>query len=453
MADTVKRKRLLDGSVLKSLFFISVPVILGNVLQMLYQLIDTFWVGRLGTDAVAAVSLSFPILFFLASLAMGFTMAGSILIAQYNGRGDMEKVAFSTGQTTAFVLIIAITISIVGYFIAEPILSLLTDSESVLTQATSYLKISFLAITAMFMYAIFQSSMRGVGEVKIPMIIIGITVIINFFIDPLFMFGWGIIPAMGVSGVAMATFVTQYLAAIIGIILLVNGRYNIKLRLRDLKINKNWLKKIIKLGLPSSIEHSSRSFGMMIMTFVVSTFGTLAIAAYGIGTRILSFVIIPAIGFSIATATLVGNNLGARQHSRAEKIVKAGMKIGFFTLFAIGVLVFIFAPQITAFFVPGETELIKTSSLFIRIMSLTFGFIGIQMTIFGTLKASGKTTTSMVLAMFHTLTLFIISYILGINAGLNELGIWIAYPAANILALFASLYVYKKKDWLKKEII
>jgi Na+-driven multidrug efflux pump len=267
------------------------------------------------------------------------------------------------------------------------------------------------------------------------------------------MFGWGIIPAMGVSGVAMATFVTQYLAAIIGIILLVNGRYNIKLRLRDLKINKNWLKKIIKLGLPSSIEHSSRSFGMMIMTFVVSTFGTLAIAAYGIGTRILSFVIIPAIGFSIATATLVGNNLGARQHSRAEKIVKAGMKIGFFTLFAIGVLVFIFAPQITAFFVPGETELIKTSSLFIRIMSLTFGFIGIQMTIFGTLKASGKTTTSMVLAMFHTLTLFIISYILGINAGLKELGIWIAYPAANILALFASLYVYKKKDWLKKEII
>jgi len=283
--------------------------------------------------------------------------------------------------------------------------------------------------------------------------IVLITVVLNFFLDPLFMLGWNFIPAMGVSGVALATFITQYISAMIGIVILVKGNYGVKLRLEDLKPRKAWTKKIFKLGFPSSIEHSSRAFGMVLMTFVVSIFGTLAVAAYGIGTRVLMFVIIPAVGLSISISSLVGNNLGARQYKRAEKIVKTGIKLGFFALILVGVLLFIFARQVTQFFVPNEPELIMMSALFIRIMALSFGFIGIQMTIIGTLKAAGKTTTSMFLAMFHTIALFILSYFLAVVFGLKELGIWSAYPIANFVALILAFYFYRKKDWLKKRIV
>jgi len=445
--------KMLNGSVFKSILMISIPVILANVLQTVYQLIDMFWVGRLGTEAVAAVSLSFPLLFFITSMAMGLAMAGSILIAQYNGQGDREKVNFATGQTLALTSIIAVILSIIGYFASESILSALTKDPLVLQQATSYLQISFLAMLAMFIYNIFQSSLRGVGEVKFPAIVILITVIINFFIDPLFMFGWKFIPAMGVSGVAIATLITEYLAAIIAIIIFIKGTYQVKIRLHDLRLKLFWVKRLFKLGLPSSLEMSSRSFGMVLMTFVVSTFGTMVIAAFGIGIRMLSMMIIPALGFAVATSALVGNNLGARQHERAERIIKTGMKIAFYTLTLLGTLMFIFAPQVSTFFVPNEPELIQMAALFIRIMALTFGSIGIQMVITGAIKAAGKTTTSMLLAMFHTVTLFIISYLLSTIFSFKELGIWVAYPIANLLALTLAFYFYKKKDWLKKELV
>jgi Na+-driven multidrug efflux pump len=213
--------------------------------------------------------------------------------------------------------------------------------------------------------------------------------------------------------------------------------------------NPEWIKKIFKLGLPTSLEMSSRSFGMFLMMFIVSTFGTTATAAYGIGTKILGFIIIPAIGFSIATSTLIGNNIGARQHKRAEEISITAIKVGFFTLFTIGILIFISAEKISTFFVPNEPELIKIASLFIKIISTGFGLIGIQMVIGGTLKGAGKTKTSMFLTMGQTFTLFVSAYILAVIFKLNEFGIWLAYPIANILITCLEFYLYKQKSWLK----
>lgn len=447
------KNHLLEGSVLKSIVVIAIPIILANTLQTVYQLIDTFWVGRLGETAVAAVSLSFPILFFLTSLAIGFAMAGSIFVAQFNGKGDKEKVSFVVGQTFSIVLLFSLLISFVGYESSEWLLSYLTDDPIVLTQASSYLEISFLAIPGMFLYMIFQSALRGVGEVKFPMFLILGTVILNFFLDPIFMFGWKGIPALGVEGVAWATLITEYLSALIGIIILLWGKFGVQLKLCSLRVKKEWFGKIFRLGFPSSLEHSSRSFGMFLMTFLVSTFGTTIVASYGIGTRILSFLIIPAIGLSIATSTLVGNNLGARQHKRAEEIVKTGLKFGFIFLTLVGVTLFLFARQISSFFVPDEIELVKNATNFIRIMALTFGSIGIQTVVIGTLKAAGQTTSSMFLAMSHTFTLFVFAYLLSSIFKLQEWGIWIAYPCANILTIMLGFYFYWKKEWLRKSLV
>lgn len=449
----IRKNHLLEGSVLKSILMISVPIILANSLQTVYQLIDTFWVGRLGAKAVAAVSLSFPILFFLNSIVMGITVACSILIAQYNGRGDKGNVSLVLGQSLSLISIMAVGISVVGYFSSNFLLSFLTKDADVLAGATSYLQISFIALLAVIIYMVFQSALRGIGQVKLPMIIISGAVILNFFLDPIFMFGWKFVPAMGVSGVALATLITECLSAIIGIIILLSGRLGIRLELKSLILRIEWIKKLFAMGIPSSIEMSARSFGMVIMTFIVSMFGTLTIAAYGIGTRILMFVIIPAVGFSMGTSALVGNNLGAKQNERAESIIKAGMKIGFFTLTFIGILLFIFAQHISVFFVPGDAALIEKSTLFIKIMSLTFGFIGMQMAIIGAIRASGRTVMSMILAITHTIALLVISYIFAVHFKLDDLGIWIAHPIANFVAFILAFYFYTKKIWLKKELV
>ncbi len=447
------RRHLLEGPIVRSIFAIAIPIILVNSLQTVYQLIDTFWVGRIGMEAVAAVSLSLPIIFFLQSIAMGLTMAGSILVAQFNGRGDRRGVALATGQTLSFVVLISFVIATLGYFSTEWSLGFLTEDPAVLFPAADYLRISYLAMPALFIFMIFQSTLRGIGELRIPFLVVLTTVILNFFLDPLFLFGWKFIPPLGVAGVAWTTFATEMLSAVIGLALLFSRKFNFRLRLADFKIQKKWFTKIFFLGFPSSLEMSSRSLGMVLLTLVASTFGTLAVAAFGIGTRILMFVIIPALGFAMASTTLVGNNLGARQHSRANKIVKSGMKIAFGSLTILGVFVFIFATKIAALLVPGEPELIASSALFIRVIAPTFGLIGIQMVVLGTIKAAGQTTTSMLLAMSHVFATFVLAYFFSTNCDFAEFGIWLAYPLANIVALIFALYFYFKKDWLRKEMV
>jgi len=444
---------LLEGPVVKSIFKISLPIIFANVLLTAYQLIDTFWVGRLGVNAVAAVSLSFPLIFFLNSLAMGFTLAGSILISQYNGKGDKRNVDLALGQTFTFVTLVAIVLSIIGYFSAGFALSFLTSDAAVLPEATIYLQISFITMVATFIYTIFQSALRGIGEVKLPMIIILITVILNFLLDPLFMFGYGPIPAMGVAGVAYATLITEVLSALIGIGILIMGRYRLKLLWVDLKPRFVWIKKLFNLGLPSSVEMSIRSLGMMLMIVLVSTFGTLTVAAYGVGVKILSLAIIPAMGFAMAATTLVGNNLGAKQHKRVEKISKAAIKIAFSTLTVLGLLVFLFAKPISAFFVPNDIPLVEMSAIFIRIIAFTFGLVGIQMVIIATIRAAGEATTAMFLAMLQTFFLFVAGYILAVIMHLGEDGLWWAYPISNVFGVIVAFLYYRKKDWLKRELV
>jgi putative MATE family efflux protein len=300
---------------------------------------------------------------------------------------------------------------------------------------------------------IFQSVLRGVGEVRLPMLIISVTVFLNFLLDPVFMFGWGPIPPMGVAGVAWATLITESLSALVGLSIFLAGKYDMRIKLKYLVLQKSWIKQLLKLGTPSSLEMSSRSFGMILMTFIVSTFGTLAVAAYGIGIKALMLIIIPGIGFSMSTSTLVGNNLGAGKLERADKIVKTGMKVGFVTLGTIGVFAFIFAKQLVGFLVPGEAELIDLAAVFIRIMALTFGFIGIQMVIIGTVRAAGQTMISMFLALTHTFTLFVFAYIFSTIFHLEELGLWIAYPSANFVTLAAAIYFYFRKDWLRKKLV
>lgn len=448
-----KTSKLLEGPIIQSLFTLAIPIILANILQATYQLTDAFWVGRLGSTAIASVSVSFPITFLLISLGAGLAVAGSTLIAQYVGAKNEKMVNHVAAQTLLLVAIISIILGILGYFLAPVILHLMGVAPDVYINALGFMRVSFIGLVFTFGFAMFQSIMRGIGQVKMPMFIVLGTVILNFALDPIFIFGWGKISGYGVMGAAMATFGTQALAAIIGFFILLKGKYGIHLKIFDLKPDFTFIKKAFLLGFPASIEQSARALGMTVMTFLITSFGTLAIASYGVGSNILQFVIIPAMGLSMAISILVGQNIGAGNVKRASDIARLGAIISFTLLSIVGVIIFIFAPNLIAIFVPGDISVIQAGTVFVRTIALTFGFMGVQMALTGVFRASGNMIVTMVLALVSQWVLqFPIAYILSKHTSLGINGLWLAFPISNVLIAFITIALYVKGDWKNKKL-
>ena len=446
-------KEKTENSILKSLLKLAIPIVLANILHSAYQITDTFWVGRLGSGAVAAVSLSFPIIFFIISLGGGMAVAGGILVAQYKGKKDYSKINFMAGQTFLMMTFASILLSVLGYLVSPIIIKLMGADPFVVESAISYMRISFLGLIFLFIFFSFQSLMRGVGDVRAPALIVLSTVLLNLVLDPLFIMGYKSIPAFGVTGAAIATILTQALSAIIGVIILFRGKHGIRIKKIDLKPKLRVIKRIFLLGLPASISQSTRSLGMAMMIFIVAGFGTTVTAAYGIGGRILSFIIIPALGLSAATSTLVGQSIGAKKIKRAEQVAKTSAKLSFIVLTILGILLFIFAKEISVLFIPGEEAVTNIASMFIKIMALSFGFVGVQVVLDGVLVGAGSTFTAMVLTIISLWLLRVpLAYILSKYTKLNENGIWWAFPIANIIALLFTYLWYKKGRWKEKEI-
>ncbi len=441
-----------EGSILKALIYLSIPLILTNILQTAYNLTDTFWVGRLGSSAVAAVSLSFPIIFIMISLGMGIAIAGSILAAQHKGAKNHQMINHIATQTLVSVFVFSLFLAAIGYFLSPVLIRIMKVEPSVYKEAVGYLKVSFIGMPFMFLFMVFQSMMRSIGEVKLPFYIVFSTVLLNLVLDPLFIFGYkNYIPAYGVSGAAYASIGTQLLAASIGLYILLKGRKGIKIDLFHYSPDFPLLKKMIKMGIPVSIEQVSRSLGIFAMIMLVTAFGTLALASYGIGSRILSFVIIPAFGLGMATSTLVGQNIGAKKYERVKKTIKLSMNIAFWVMSFFGLLFFIFAADIARFFIPKDPATIKESAVFIRHIAVSFGFMGILIVLVGAFRGAGLTKISMLLTLFSVWILrFPLAYFLSKYTHLQLRGIWLSYPLTNILTAIIGIIILYRYHWLTK---
>lgn len=444
----VNQKRFTEGKIFNSLVSLAFPIIMANILQTAYQLIDTFWLGRLGANAVAAVSLSFPILFLVLSLGGGLTLAGTVIVSQHKGAGNQRKIDYASSQTVFIIFFISILLAAVGYFTAGPLMRIVGAGPEILAESINYFQVSSLGFVFLFMFFVFQSLMRGIGTVYLPMFIVLGTVLLNLILDPLFIFGWGPIKGNGVAGAAIASVITQGISAVVALTILFKGKHGIKIRLHQMKWDFPWVKKLFELGIPSSLDQSSRAAGMTFMIMLVTSFGSEVVAAYGVGARILSLVVVPALGFSIATTSLVGQNIGANKLKRAEKIGDLSAKIGFFGLTAIGMLLFTFAEPITAFFVPNDPSVIKNGAVFIRIMAPSFGLLGVQQILNGVFNGAGFTQASMLISIFSLwIVRFPVAFMLSNNTSLGVDGIWWAFPISNLLAAILAFSYYKMGYW------
>ena len=346
------------------------------MLQSAYQLIDAFWVGRLGGAAVAAVSVSMPVMFLTFAIGGGLAIAGSTLIAQYfgarNQRHGRSRRRPDPADGGARLGRAGRPSASLG---APALLRLMGVAPDVYPGALGFMRVSFVGLVFNFIFFMFQSIMRGIGRPNLPVYIVLGTVILNFVLDPLFIFGWGPVPAYGRDGrgdrdVRHAEHRRGHR----------HRRAAARPARRPRPARATSFPTSPTSSAPSSSASRPRSSSrrapraLTVMTFLITSFGTLTLAAYGVGSNVLQVVMIPAMGLSMAVSALVGQNIGAGNIERAARdrpARRAGSASS--SLAAFGLLVFLFPPQLVAFFVPNDAEVIAAGAKFLRIMAPAVG--------------------------------------------------------------------------------
>jgi putative MATE family efflux protein len=259
---------------------------------------------------------------------------------------------------------------------------------------------------------------------------------------------------MGVAGAAAATVCTQAIAAIIGFTLLFRGHAGIRLRWDRFRPDFPLIARMLRIGIPASVEQSTRALSLAVMTLLVSTFGTVIVAAYGIGMRVMMFIFVPALGLSLATSSLVGQNIGAGRMDRAEKTSRIACAIAFVSLSLAGVLLYFAAEPFARFIVPKSGAAIGESARFLRIMAFSFGFIGVQQVIAGTLRGAGDTVAAMALAIITLWVLqFPLAYTLSRHTSLGATGIWWAVALANVCASIVTTLWLLNGRWKSRRLV
>jgi putative MATE family efflux protein len=447
------REAILNDSIPKTLFKLSWPIMVGNTMQVLYNLADTFWVGKLGADSVAAISVGFPLVFLLISIGGGMTVAGTTLVAQYTGSDNKEMADHVAGQIFTLVVFLSLVFGTTGFIFDRTILGWIGAPANIMEDAVAYLDIIFAGVAFMFIFFVFTALLRGVGDTKTPMKMMVFSTIFNIILDPFLILGWGFFPQLGVRGAAIATVLSRALAGLYGIYILFEGKKGIKLYAKNLIPDLETQKRIIKLGTPSAAEQSIIALGMTILMSIVSTFGTLAVAAYGIGNRILSVVMMPMRGLSMATTTMVGQTMGADDADRAEKIAWTAVGLTFGLMTALILITQFFPAQIISVF-NDNPEVVKIGVAFLKIVGLSFGFLGVRIVIGGSFRGAGNTVAAMVLALVALWGFRVpIASLLSGYFQMGTTGIWWGMFMSNLLSAIIAVIWFKKGSWKEKKAI
>jgi putative MATE family efflux protein len=446
------QERLTQGPITHSLLRLAWPIMLSNLFQTVYNLVDTLWLGRLGKVAVAAPTIAWPLVFLVISLGAGVTIAGTALVAQYTGARRHEEANLAAGQVFTFTSILAVILAAGGAMAAHPLMVLMGAGPDLLEPAASYLRIIYAGIPAMFGMFIVTALLNGVGNTVTPMKLMGVSVVLNIVFDPLFIFGWGPFPAWGVAGAAVATILSRGIVAIYGIYLLFSGKVEIQLRLHHLRLHWETIKRIIVIGLPASLGQTGTALGFSIMTGILARFGTAVVSAFGIGNRIISIVTMPAMGLGQATATMVGQNLGAEETKRAERSAWTGMGISTAFLLAGSVAVYALRASLVRVFI-DDPEVISLGAQMFAITAMAFPFMGILQVIIGTYQGSGHTVYSMFFSLFRLWGMRIpLVYFLGFTLAMGADGVWWAMFISNFGTAILSLGFFLSGNWKRRVI-
>ena len=448
-------KDLTEGPPWKRIVEFAIPMLIGNIAQQLYNTADSIIVGKyIGDNALAAVGSAAPILNLLLVLFVGIAVGAGIMVSQYFGAKDREKLSRTIGICITLTAISSAIIMIIGPIVTRPLLEFLNTPSSIIDWCADYLIIYFIGIAGLAYYNILAGVLRGLGDSLSALIFLLISTALNVGLDILFVAKFN----MGVPGVALATVIAQSISAVLCLIKLVKMKDNFTLNWSMLKLNKEYSLQLIKLGLPSGLTQAIFSLAMIIVQSLTNSFGEMVIAANVIIMRVDGFAMMPNFSFGSAMTTYTGQNVGAKKFDRVEKGTKDGIKIAVGVSTTITILILIFGKHLMAIFT-NTKELVDLSMHMMRILALGYIAMAITQCLSGVMRGAGDTLTPMWISLLTTVVIRVpVAY------GLAYLTRSPEYPTGRPESIFISLLTswvmgaiintifYKKGNWRKKAI-
>ena len=450
MAKNNNREILLNGSLVKAIMILTVPVVINSFLQTMYNLTDTYWLGRLGTEELAAINLVTPMQNIVLNFGSGITVAGSVLIAQYLGAKKDDDARSMANQIFACALIFSLICASVCALATPAIVTWLGAEGETWSCGKTYLQLVILDMPFLYTVNIYAAINQAQGDTLRPMFLNLGGIVLNMILDPLLM----VVLHMGVAGAALATVGAKAVPAVIAFVLLLNKEKDVYLDLRKLKFEKEKLKSILVVGLPTAVGGSTMQFGFLLMSRNVLKYGTQAMAAYGIGNKINGLITLPSNGIGSAVATIVGQNVGAKQYERAKEGYHLSMMISVIFLF-VGGMILSRMPISTAIvkIFSDDSNVIEMAADFLSIMAFWCFANGVYNSSMGLFQGSGHTEVTMIidasrLWVFRFATLFVCEAWL--HMGVRS--VWYSVVISNGLSAILLFIVYKTGYWKKKRI-
>jgi len=438
---------LTTGSIPRHLITFSVPMLVGNGIQMAYSVINAFWVGNgLGDNAMAAVTVSFPAFFVLMSLAIGLTMAAGILASQAYGAKDWAH--FKRIVQNSFVLtgIASLVCTLASFFLARPILALMGTPSVIMPVAYNYLRIFVWHIPFAFAIFLIASLLRGVGDSRTPLYFQGAAVLMATILDPILMFGWLGFPKFGVNGTAIATVVVNVIASTAAVVYLYRKRHIVLPDWRKLRLDwpTSWL--MVKIGIPSSVQNSFVSISMLLITRLVNGFGPSGMAAFGAASRIDQFAFLPAMTVGMAASMLAGQNIGAQKYDRVHEVFKWGIALGGGIALSAS-LIFIIIPHLLMRGFTHSPEVINLGVHYLRIVGAGYLVLATLFVSNGVINGAGRT---LITTCFAAVSLLIVRVPVAtyLSERMHSMdGIWYGMLTGFVLGMLMSVTYYYSGKW------
>ncbi len=440
-------KDLTDGRAGKLIFWFTVPMLIGNVFQQLYSFVDSIVVGQfIGKEALAAVGASHPIIFSIISFIIGITIGGTIVIAQYYGAKDMIALKKAIDTIYIFIFISSVLVSIIGISFSGPILRLVGTPEDMLQEAKIYIRIFLSGLIFLFGFNATSAILRGLGDSKTPLYFLIFATIINLFLDLLFVivFRWGI------AGAALATVISQAGAFFATIWYLNRTHSFLKFNIKTMTFDKKIFFESVRIGLPTGFQQTFVSIGMAALLKIINTFGTNVVAAYTAAGRIENLAVLPAMNFSQALSTFVGQNIGANKISRVKSGLRATLIISTLVSIVMSLIIILLRFPLMKLFT-SDNYVIMHGIKYLIIVGSFYTAFNIMFVLSGVLRGAGDTIIPMFITLFSLWIIRIpVAYFLSSSMGVT--GIWWAIPTGWIAGMTFSYLYYLQGSWKKKSV-
>lgn len=444
------------GEPWKQILAFTMPMLIGNIAQQLYNTVDSIVVGKyVGDNALAAVGSAGPILNLVLVLFIGVSMGASIMVSQYFGARDRESLSYTVGNCIDLIIISSVIVTVAGILITRPLLELLNTPAEIIDWCTSYLWILFAGSTGMAFYNIISGILRGLGDAISALIYLVVSTLINIVLDIFFVASLG----MGVNGVALATIIAQGLSGILCVRRLFQMTDLFDMGRKYLKWQKRYGEGIIRLGLPSGITQAILSMSMIIVQSLTNQFGPQFIASNVIVMRVDGFAMLPNFSFGTALTTYVGQNIGAGDMKRVTKGAKQGLILSLIVSAALVALILLFGRALMGIFT-NTNELIDLSMQLMKILAAGYVAMAVIQSLAGVMRGAGDTVTPMWLSITQTIALRVpLAYLLCYLTRTPELPngrqemLYVSLLLSWLIGAVLHVIFYKRGKWKEKSVI